>query len=74
VTPLTDVRLIALRQALNAEGFTSVQFHMDGNTMVLSGTVQSESDREMIRMACFNIGGVSSIQDNLRIADADAGG
>jgi len=74
VAPLTNLRLMALRQALDLHGYNAVQLQMNGDTLVLSGTIPSEDDRVRILMACTNIGGFVSLQDNLQVADAgDAG-
>jgi len=73
MAPDTNGRLIALRQALNDQGYRSVQFRMDGDTLVLWGTIQSEEARAMVYQDC-NVVGVVSLRDNLRVADADDGG
>jgi len=74
VAPLTNLRLMALRQALDLHGYNAVQLQLNGDTLVLSGTIPSEDDRVRILMACTNIGGFVSLQDNLQVADAgDAG-
>ncbi len=70
VAPLTNLRLMALRQALDLHGYNAVQLQMNGDTLVLSGTIPSEDDRVRILMACTNIGGFVSLQDNLQVADA----
>jgi serine/threonine protein kinase len=58
----------AFREALNDDGYRNVHFRMDGDTMILSGTVADELDRARIQMMAFNIVGVASFVDNLRVA------
>jgi hypothetical protein len=74
LSSLQRVRLIALRQALNESNYGRVRFQLDGDTLVLSGTIPSEDDRVTVQMMCANIGGVAAIRDNLRVAEASAGG
>jgi serine/threonine protein kinase len=74
LSPIQRFRMIALRQALNDSNYRTVRFRLDGDTLVLSGTIPSEDDRATVQMMCANIGGVDIIRDNLRVADASAGG
>jgi hypothetical protein len=68
-----DARLVALRQALDAQGYTDVKFRMQGSTIILWGTVPSDFDRAMVQMLCTTAG-VYSLRDHLRIDNTDMGG
>lgn len=59
--------LEAFRQMLNDDGYGNVNFRMEGRTLVLSGSVDSEADREMIRTFAGAITGATSIVDQLRV-------
>ncbi|HEY6417737.1 MAG TPA: protein kinase, partial [Candidatus Binataceae bacterium] len=59
-------RLAMLRRALDAAGYQSVQFKTDGNTMVLWGTVEDETDRMMVQSLVFTVAGFVSIRDQLK--------
>jgi serine/threonine protein kinase len=65
----SDPRLQMLRQTLDAQGYGSVQFKMDGTTLVLWGTVPSEVDRMMVRSQAQLIAGVFSVEDHLQVRD-----
>jgi len=72
---LDGLRAAAFREALDDDGYRDVHFQMDGGTMILSGTVPDELDRARIQMMAFNIVGVVSFVDNLRVSRArDYGG
>jgi hypothetical protein len=68
-----NVRLAALRQALNSEGYAKVHFKMDGDTIVLWGTVPTIADRLMVQSTVFTFGGIYSIEDHIRTEDGLAG-
>ncbi len=65
----SDPRLQMLRQTLDAQGYNSVNFKMDGTTLVLWGTVNSEVDRMMVRSQAQLIAGVFSVEDRLQVRD-----
>src|SRR5215469_2338950 len=65
----SDPRLQMLRQTLDAQGYNSVNFKMDGTTLVLWGTVPSEVDRMMVRSQAQLIAGVFSVEDHLQVRD-----
>jgi serine/threonine protein kinase len=65
----SDPRLQMLRQTLDAQGYNSVNFKMDGSTLVLWGTVPSEVDRMMVRSQAQLIAGVFSVEDRLQVRD-----
>ena len=66
--PSRAERLAALRRALNLRGYTGVKFQMEGDTIVLWGTVRSDFDRATVMMLCNDIAGFYSLNDRLQIA------
>ncbi len=68
----TEPRLVALRRILNSEGYSTVHFRREGNTLVLWGTVNSDVDRAMVQMLAYTVGGFASLQDNIQVQDAFA--
>jgi hypothetical protein len=69
-----QLRLFALRQALDASHLGTVRFRIDQGTLILSGTIPSEDDRDTVYRMCAGIAGVASLRDNLRVADPSSGG
>ena len=67
-------RLAALRLALNAQNYTKVHFRLDGDTLILWGTVPSDFDRAEVQLLCATVGGVASLRDELQVASGDGGG
>jgi serine/threonine protein kinase len=65
----TEPREYALRQALNAQGYNSVHFKMEGDTIVLWGTVDTEADRLMIQTQVFMVARIFSIEDHIQVRD-----
>ncbi|MGO9800838.1 MAG: hypothetical protein ACLPQ0_15355 [Candidatus Binatus sp.] len=63
----TDPREIALRRALDAQGYGSVHFGMEGNTIILWGTVPTQADRLMVQTQVFMVAGVFSIEDHIQV-------
>ncbi len=63
-------RLAMLRQALDAAGYSSVHFQIDAGTIVLSGTVDDETDRMMVRTLVMTVGGFMSVRDQLKVTSA----
>jgi serine/threonine protein kinase len=72
---LDPVRATIFRQALNLRGYRNVRFRMDGDTMILQGTVPTQWDRAQILILAQGIG-VSSLEDNLVVTGSgdDFGG
>jgi serine/threonine protein kinase len=67
-------RLAALRLALNAQNYTKVHFRLDGDTLILWGTVPSDFDRAEVQLLCATVGGVASLRDELQVRGSDGGG
>jgi len=67
-------RLAAFREALDMRGYAGVQFKMVGDTMELSGTVQSVFDTPQVEILAMSIVGVVSFDaQNLRVEDNSGG-
>lgn len=64
------LRLEAFRAALATFGLTGVRFRMVGDTMELWGTVPDETDKATVRMLAFNVAGVASLRDNIRVQNS----
>ncbi len=67
-----EPRLAALRRALDAEGYNTVHFRVDGGSMLLWGTVDSEADRVMVQTLVFTVGGVFSLDDRIQVRNTFA--
>jgi serine/threonine protein kinase len=65
-------RLQALRQELDADGYKNVSFKLDGDTLIVWGTVQTDFDRANIRWMAFRIAGIVSVVDHLQVHNAFA--
>jgi serine/threonine protein kinase len=65
-------RLEALRHELDADGYQRVHFRLDGDTLVVWGTVASEFDRANIRWLAFRVAGIVSIVDHIQVHNAFA--
>ncbi len=63
----TSPRAIMLRRVLDAAGYGSVHFRLDGDTAILWGTVPSEIDRITIQTMVF-AAGVYSLEDHLAVS------
>lgn len=68
----TAPREVALRQALDAQGYGSVHFKMEGDTIVLWGTVPTEADRLMVQTQIFMFARIFSIEDHIQVRDTFA--
>jgi hypothetical protein len=68
----TDPREVALRQALNSQGYDSVHFKIDGDTITLWGTVPTEADRIMVQTQVFLIAHIFSLEDHIQVRDTFA--
>jgi hypothetical protein len=65
----TEPREVALRHALNAQGYSSVHFRMEGDTIILWGMVPTEADRLMVQTQIFLIARIFSIEDHIQVRD-----
>ena len=65
----TEPREIALRRALDAQGYNSVRFKMEGDTIILWGSVPTEADRLMVQTQIFLVARIFSIEDHLQVRD-----
>ena len=65
----TTPREVALRQSLNALGYGSVHFKVDGDTIILWGTVPTEADRMMVQAQVFMVARMVSIVDHIQVRD-----
>jgi len=65
----TAPREVALRQALNMQGYSSVHFKMVGDTIILWGTVPTEADRMMVQAQVFLVARIVSIEDHIQVRD-----
>jgi serine/threonine protein kinase len=70
--PHTNPRLIALRRMLDASGYQNVHFRMEGDTIILWGTIPTEADRMMVQTMVFTVAGIYSIVDHLQLTGAYA--
>src|ERR1700687_381281 len=68
----TDPREVALRNALNSQGYDSVHFKIDGDTIMLWGTVPTEADRIMVQTQVFLIAHIFSLEDHIQVRDTFA--
>ncbi|HYL60509.1 MAG TPA: hypothetical protein VEU51_16695, partial [Candidatus Acidoferrales bacterium] len=64
---ITEPRLVALRRALDSMGYSSVRFKMNGDTIVLSGTVPTEADRIMVQAQVFLVARIYSLEDHIQV-------
>jgi serine/threonine-protein kinase len=65
----TQPREIALRRALDMQGYNSVRFKMDGDTIILWGQVPTEADRLMVQTQIFLVARIFSIEDHIQVRD-----
>jgi len=65
----TEPREIALRRTLDEQGYNSVHFKMDGDTIILWGTVPTEADRLMVQTQIFLVARIFSIEDHIQVRD-----
>jgi serine/threonine protein kinase len=68
-----DPRLVALRNALDAQGYTSVQFQRVGDTIELWGTVPNGFDYARVQMIVVTTTGMISLEDHIRVQDEYGG-
>lgn len=68
-----DPRSLAIRHALDSHGYTNVHFKMDGDTIVLWGSVPTEDDRIMVQTIVFTVGKIFSLEDHINVRDEFAG-
>jgi serine/threonine protein kinase len=60
-------RAAAIRKALDFQGYTDVHFKIEGDTIVLWGSVPSQADRMMVETIVFTVGNIFSIEDHLKV-------
>ena len=65
----TEPREVALRRTLDMQGYGSVHFKMDGDTIILWGTVPTEADRLMVQTQIFLVARIFSIEDHIQVRD-----
>jgi hypothetical protein len=63
-----DPRMKALRVALDAGGYSDVQFRHDGDAIEIWGTVPSNFDLSNVEMICMTLG-FSKLEVRLRVTD-----
>lgn len=68
----TDPREVALRRALNSQGYESVHFRIEGDSILLWGTVDTEADKIMVQTQVFLIARIFSLEDHLQVRDTFA--
>ncbi|MBV8453711.1 MAG: protein kinase [Deltaproteobacteria bacterium] len=68
---LARSRFTALRASLDAQGYSTVKFRLDGNTLILYGSVPTEYDRIAVQAICFATVGLTSLSDDLTVSGAD---
>jgi serine/threonine protein kinase len=64
-------RLIQLRARLDTGGYSTVRFRLEGDTLILYGSVHSEYDRLAVQAICFATVGLTSLSDDLKVSDGD---
>jgi hypothetical protein len=65
-------RLAQLRASLDNHGFAQVKFRVDGDTLILYGSVPTDFDRATVQLICMTTTGITSLSDNLTITSDDA--
>ncbi|HTW86732.1 MAG TPA: serine/threonine-protein kinase [Candidatus Binataceae bacterium] len=65
----TNERAAAIRKALDFQGYTNVHFKIEGDTIVLWGSVPTEADRMMVQTIVFTVGNIFSLDDHLKVTD-----
>jgi hypothetical protein len=64
-------RLGELRARLDAQGYSAVKFRLDGDTLILYGSVPTDYDRLAVQATCFATVGLTSLSDDLTVSGAD---
>lgn len=62
-------RAAAIRKALDFQGYTNVHFKIEGDTIVLWGSVPTEADRMMVQTIVFTVGNIFSLDDHLKVTE-----
>ncbi len=62
-------RAAAIRRALDLEGYSNVQFKIEGDTIVLWGNVPTEADRMVVQTIIFTVGNIYSLEDHIKVTD-----
>ena len=68
---LSRSRLGELRAKLDAQGYSAVKFRLDGDTLILYGSVPTDYDRLAVQAICFATVGLTSLSDDLTVSGAD---
>lgn len=63
-------RAAAIRKALDFQGYTDVHFKIEGDTIVLWGSVPTQADRMMVQTIIFTVGNIFSLEDHLKVTDS----
>ena len=56
---------VTLREWLNMQGYESVHFSLNGDTVILWGTVPNEFERRWVRTQATMLTGATSVVDHL---------
>ena len=66
-------RAAALVNEVNALGFevTDLAIKVSGSTATVSGTAKNQTEREKVVLAIGNVLGISSVEDNLEVAEVE---
>ena len=67
-----DVRLTRLRKALDDAGYSGVNFRMNGDVLLVWGTVSNEFDRARVQIVIFQNTGIVALDDRLRVREVAA--
>ncbi|HVN27718.1 MAG TPA: protein kinase [Candidatus Binataceae bacterium] len=59
---------LTLREWLNMQGYQSVHFSLNGDTVILWGTVRNQFDRRWVQTQATMLTGATSIIDHMKIA------
>ncbi len=62
-------RAAAIRKALDFQGYNNVHFKIEGDTIVLWGSVPTQADRAMVQTIVFTVGNIFSLDDHLKVTD-----
>ncbi|MBF6570675.1 MAG: protein kinase [Candidatus Binataceae bacterium] len=67
--PGTSLRAGAIRRALDFQGYKNVRFRIEGDTIVLWGSVPTQADRVMVQTIVFTVGNIYSLEDHVTVAN-----
>ncbi len=63
----TSASAVTLRQFLNIQGYGAVHFSLNGNTVILWGTVRDDFERQWVRSQATMLTGATSVIDHIVI-------